>query len=262
MSTVVFSNQKGGVGKSTLAILFAHWLVDKQGQRVAVLDLDSQCNTSKVLAKYDCGIQTPALFQPAPIAVAGDANEPLVLFPGAKTLADLERGKPDVMFPAFRRHVAVLARSFDAIVIDTPPALGLRMGAALFAADYVACPIELEEFSLDGVTDMLKTIFGMRQKHNPGLKLLGILPNRFNPHSARQKEALEALIANYAEFVVPTKISTRSAIPEALAAGVPVWRLAKSSAREASAEVQRAFELLREKMGEFRPAMAGVANEG
>lgn len=261
MSTVVVSNQKGGVGKSTLTVLFAHWLVDKQGQRVAVIDLDNQCNTSKVLSKYDCGISSTALFQPAPIAIAADASEPLVLFPGSKALADLERDKPEVMFPAFREHIRTLAKHFDAIVIDTPPNLGLRMGAALFAADCVLCPIELEEFSLDGVTDMLKTIFGMRQKHNPGLKLLGILPNRFNPHSARQKEALENLIANYAEFIVPTKISTRSAIPEALAAGVPVWRLAKSSAREASAEVQRAFELLREKMGVVRPAMEGAAHD-
>lgn len=261
MSTVAVSNQKGGVGKSTLAVLLAHWLVDKQGQRVAVLDLDNQCNTSKVLAKYDCGIQTHTLFDSAPIAVAPDTREPLMLFPGAKTLADLERHKPEVMFPAFRAHVTALRRHFDAIVIDTPPNLGLRMGAALFACDYVLCPIELEEFSLDGVTDMLKTIFGMRQKHNPGLKLLGVLPNRFNPHSARQKEALENLIANYAEFMVPTKISTRSAIPEALAAGVPVWRLAKSSAREASAEVLRAFELLRDKMTEVGPAAAGVGHE-
>lgn len=260
MITLAVSNQKGGVGKSTLAVLLAHWLVDKQGQRVAVLDLDNQCNASKVLHRYDCGIPTAALFDPAPIAIAEGADAPLVLFPGTKALADAERGRADLMFPAFREQVAALGKHFDVVVIDTPPNLGLRMGAALFAAHHVLCPIELEEFSLDGVTDMLKTIFGMRQKHNPRLQLLGILPNRFNPHSLRQREALENLIANYAEFVVPTKISTRSAIPEALTAGVPVWRLAKSSARDASAEVLRAFELLREKMGGLRPA--GVTDEG
>ena len=261
MSTVVFSNQKGGVGKSTLAVLFAHWLVDKQAQRVCVLDLDSQCNTSKTLAKYDCGVNTTTLFQPQPIAITEDATTALVLFPGAKALVDLERGKPNAMFPAFRQHVAVLNRNFDTVVIDTPSALGLCMGAALFAADYVTCPIELEEYSLDGVTGMLKTIFGMRQKHNPSLKLLGVLPNRFNPRSVRQKEALEELIAHYAEFVMPCKISTRSAIPQALAAGEPVWRLAKSSAREASLEVQHAFEVLWERMGAAPGDGGGVTDE-
>ena len=112
----------------------------------------------------------------------------------------------------------------------------------------MACPIELEEFSVDGVTDMLKTVFGVRQKYNPCLKLLGLVANRFNPHSSRQKEALARLIADYEQFMIPAKISTRSSIPEALAAGVPVWRLTKSAAREASAEVQQVFELLRERM--------------
>ena len=122
------------------------------------------------------------------------------------------------------------------------------MSAALIAADYVACPIELEEYSIDGVTDMLRTIFGTRERYNQRLRLLGIIANRFNPHSVRQRAVLAELIANYHEFVVPAKISTRSAIPEALAAGIPVWRLQKSSAREASEEVLRVFELLHGRM--------------
>ena len=248
MSTIVFTNQKGGPGKSTLAVLYAHWLVDKRGQRVCVIDLDSQKNSSKTLQKFDSGIAATDLFQSAPIALPNDRLASLALFPGAKTLIDLERAKPEVVIPAFKQHIAALNRVFDTCVIDTPPALGLRMSAALIAADYVACPIELEEYSIDGVTDMLKTVFGVKQKYNPTLRLLGIIANRFNPHSPRQKEALASLLANYDEFVIPAKISTRSAIPEALAAGVPVWRLAKSSAREASAEVLNVFELLRERM--------------
>jgi chromosome partitioning protein len=229
VSTIVFTNQKGGPGKSTLSVLFAHWLAEKHQQRVCVIDLDSQRNSSKTLRAYDCGIAATALFAPGPI----------------------------VVIPAFRQHMAALNQVFDACVIDTPPALGLRMSAALIASDHVACPIELEEYSVDGVTDMLKTVFGVRQKYNPGLQLLGIIANRFNPHSVRQKEALANLIANYEEFVIPAKVSTRSAIPEALAAGVPVWRLAKSSAREASAEVQAVFAHLHERMA--RAPLAEVA---
>jgi chromosome partitioning protein len=162
------------------------------------------------------------------------------------TLGTHAREAPTVAAPAGRKVQAT--KQADAL-LDTPPALGLRMSAALIAAHHVACPIELEEYSIDGVTDMLKTVFGVRQKYNPRLRLLGIIANRFNPHSSRQKAALASLIAHYDEFVIPAKISTRSAIPEALAAGVPVWRLAKSSAREASAEVLSVFELLRQRMG-------------
>ena len=234
VSTIVFTNQKGGPGKSTLAVLYAHWLVDRQRERVCFIDLDSQRNSSKTLRAFDGGIAATALFAPTPVAVPARAAASLVLFGGARGLVDLERARPEVVIGAFRQQMALLNQLFDAVVIDTPPALGLRMSAALIAADYVVCPIELEEYSVDGVTDMLKTVFGVKQKYNPCLALLGIVANRFNPHSARQKEALADLIAHYAEFVVPAKISTRSAIPEALAAGVPVWRLAKTSARDAT----------------------------
>jgi chromosome partitioning protein len=247
VSTIVFSNHKGGTGKSTLAVLFAHWLVERQRERVCVIDLDSQRNASKTLRAFDRGVTAVELFGTRPLVLASESAS-LTLFAGARGLVDLERGRAEVVIAAFRQQLAVLGQSFDAIVIDTPPALGLRMSAALIAADYVVCPIELEEYSIDGVTDMLKTVFGVKQRYNPCLALLGIVANRFNPHSVRQKEALAGLIAHFAEFVVPAKISTRSAIPEALAAGVPVWRLAKTSAREASAEVERVFELLRARM--------------
>ncbi len=251
MSIIVFANQKGGPGKSTLSVLYAQWLAERRRERVCLIDLDSQCNASKSLRAFDAGVASTALFAPTPVAVPADGS--LVLIGGARGLVELERAPPEVVIPAFRQQLVALQRRFDAIVIDTPPALGLRMSAALIAADHVACPIELEEYSIDGVTDMLKTVFGVRQKYNPGLQLLGIVANRFNPHSLRQKEALTRLIATYAAFVVPAKISTRSAIPEALAAGVPVWRLAKSSAREASAEVLRVFELLHARMGRAAP---------
>lgn len=253
MNVVVFTNQKGGPGKTTLSVLYAHWLADRLGRRVAFIDLDSQCNASKTLRRFDAGVLAMSLFGEVD-AIFGQCHEgvapaaSVMLFAGSAALVELERAAPVVVIPAFRTQVAALADAFDAVVIDTPPALGLRMSAALIAADFVVCPIELEEYSLDGVTAMLRTVFGVRQRHNPGLRLAGIVANRFNPHSVRQKEALGRLLVDYGEFVVPAKISTRSAIPEALAAGVPVWRLNKSAAREASAEVLTVFGLLRERM--------------
>lgn len=245
---MVFANQKGGVGKSTISVLFAHHAADKCGERVCVVDLDAQANASKSLKAFDGGIDALQLFRTPEIAVALEGAASITLFPGAKALVDLERENPAQILPAFVQQVRHLARHFDTCVIDTPPALGLRMSAALMAADFACCPIELEEYSIDGVTDMLRTILGVRQRYNARLQMLGIVPNRFNAHSPRQKAALEHLLARYSDFVLPAKLSTRSAIPEALAAGVPVWRLAKSSARDASAEVNQLFELLRKKM--------------
>jgi chromosome partitioning protein len=248
MQVLVFSNQKGGVGKSTLSVLFAHWLAEKHGARVGVIDLDTQCNCSKSLHRCDSGMEAAALFESRPIRVSETVPSSITLFRGSKRLADLELAKPEVVIPLFRKQVTLLAKAFDYVVIDTPPALGLRMSAALIAASRVVCPIELEEYSIGGVTDMLRTIFGVQKRYNPELRLACIVANRFNPHSVRQKAALGDLVLHYSDFVLPAKISTRSAIPEGLATGVPVWQLAKSSAREASAEVLQVFALIKQRV--------------
>lgn len=248
MRVLVLTNQKGGVGKSTLSVLLAQWLAERHRLRVGVIDLDTQANASKSLARFGSGREAAELFETHGIRPMAATAASLTLFAGTKRLADLELAKPEIILPAFRRQVATLSGDFDVVVIDTPPSLGLRMSAALIAATHVACPIELEEYSIDGVTDMLKTIFGVQRRYNPGLRLAGLVANRFNPHSVRQRAALHDLVAHYSEFVVPAKISTRSAIPEALAAGVPLWRLAKSSARDAAAEVSAVFDLLKQRI--------------
>lgn len=247
-NVVIFGNQKGGVGKSTLAVLYACWLADVQGQSVCVIDLDAQANSSKSLRRFAAAVEAVELFGRDVGPILLPQEQTIALVPGGRKLADIELARAEAVIPAFRRNVMRLAQDFDAVVIDTPPALGLRMSAALMAADAVACPIELEEYSIEGVADMLRTIFGIRRRYNPQLRLAAIVLNRFNPHSLRQKEAMQDLVMNFREFVIPARISTRSAIPEALAAGVPVWRLPKSAAREASLEVMRVFELLQQRI--------------
>ena len=127
-------------------------------------------------------------------------------------------------------------------------------------ADYVLCLIELEEYAIDGVTAMIKTIVGVRPRHHPRLPFSGLAANRFNPHSLRRREALQALSGTYGQHVIPAKLSTRSAIADALSQGVPVWRLPKRCAREAAAEIEHAFGLPRDRMGAQVPPPNEVAH--
>jgi chromosome partitioning protein len=256
---VVFSNQKGGVGKTTLAVLYAFWQREKHGRSVCLIDLDTQGNASKTLRAHAQGVGAAGLFaQETEVKdqLAGEGR--LALAPASRNLADVELAKAEVAIPVFRRNVEALSSLFDVVVIDTPPALGLRMSASLIAATDVVCPIELEEYSIDGVTDMLKTVFGVRQRYNPQLRLAGIVLNRFNPHSVRQKAAMRQLVQSFAEYIVPAHISTRSAIPEALSQGVSVWALAKGSARDACLEVREVFELLERRMDAQDVASSGM----
>lgn len=238
---VAFANQKGGVGKTTLACLYAWWLLAHGRSRVLVVDLDAQGNASRTLAAHRLGLRTASLFADAPIApiAAGDG---LSLVAADASLADVDAIASG---PArFARSLSGLATGFDAVVIDTAPALSRRMVAALLAARHVVCPIELELYSIEGLTGMLKTIHAVRTRWNPQLRLAAIVANRFNHHSAAQRAALDALLARHGEHVLAARIAMRSAIAESVATGTPPWRIARSAAREAAGEVDRVFGLL------------------
>lgn len=250
MSIVVFANMKGGVGKSTLTVHFARWLTERRAQRVAVIDLDSQRNATSALQRHDSGVRAASLFSPAPLPEAARTAlaQPLAVFAGSTQLVDVDLQSAAQVIPPFVAHVRAIAAGADVVVIDTPPAPGLRMAAALMAAQAVACPIELEDFSLEGVQDMLRTVQGIRAAHNPQLALLGLVVNRFNVHSKRQKEALTALLARHHHLIVPARVANRTAIPEAIAEGVSLWQLRKSSARDAAAELEQVFGHLWQRM--------------
>lgn len=247
MEIITISNQKGGVGKSTVAVHQAMDLQEK-AKRVLFLDLDPQANATKTLERIApaANVTASQLFTSSVAAV--EPAEGITLIHADGAMADIERAEPSVL-STFKQNMDNLGEAFDYCVIDTPPTLGLRMTAALLVADYVLAPIELEEYSIDGITKMLQTVFGVKEKWNPDLNFLGMLPNRFNPRSLAQKETLTNLVKNYSHLLIKARIGIRSSIPEALSEGIPVWQLKKTSAREAGREFQEAFAIIYEKMG-------------
>lgn len=247
MQIITVSNQKGGVGKSTVAVHQAMDIQEK-GKRVLFLDLDPQANATKTLERIApaANVAASQLFTENVEAV--EPAEGITLIHADGAMADIERADPSVL-STFKQNLDNLGEAFDYCVIDTPPTLGIRMTAALLVADHVLAPIELEEYSIDGITKMLQTIFGVKEKWNPDLNFLGMLPNRFNPRSLAQKETLTNLVKDYSHLLIRARIGIRSSIPEALSEGIPVWQLKKTAAREAGREFQEAFAIVYEKMG-------------
>lgn len=249
MKIIVVTNQKGGVGKSVFSTHIAMGLAEEPGMnRGLFIEFDAQGNSSKTIKKSGAKViaQASQLFSDEPLNI--DPVDGLNLIEADAKLADIERAPLDVM-GYLKDQMNTLAPYFDYCVIDTPPTLGLRMTAALIVADYVLAPIELEEYSIDGITKMLQTVFGVKQKWNPDLEFLGMLPNRFNSRSEEQKRTLVSLLENYSHLLIPAKIGIRASIPEALAEGLPVWKLKKTAAREAAKEFQEAFNVIFTKMG-------------
>ena len=250
MQVISIVNQKGGVGKTTLSSLLTFYLLDKRAARVLAIDLDSQRNLSQTLRQFKVEIPTTALFDEPRVALP-EVRQGITLIHGTPQLANLERAtaaEANRRVQIFAAHLRAMSGQFDYCVLDPPPTLGIRMIAALASAEFVAMPIELEEYSTQAVKDMLQTVFGVRQQWNPKLKFLGIIANRFTHNSVRQKAALRDLLKNYQQYVLPLKISTRSAIPRALEEGRGVWQLPSTAAREASVEVLRAFDTLMQGM--------------
>jgi chromosome partitioning protein len=249
MKTLVVANQKGGVGKTTLLVHAAHYAAEA-GSRVLVIDLDPQCNTSSSLEAFASDIVASALFGSNTIDLKQETENRITLIGGDSALLDVDRARLDATssFVGQVRRLADSAR-FDLCLIDTAPALGLRMVAAVAAANYVIAPIELEAYSTDGITSMLKTIYGIRQKLNPGLQFLGMLPSRVNTHSPAQKVNLVDLLKCYPDLVVRKVITQRTATGEAAGAKKPVWAIRKTSARDAGHEMKAVLAHIIENMG-------------
>lgn len=244
MQTLTLANQKGGVGKSTVSLHFAFDLVER-GYSVLFIDLDTQGNSSRVLQPYDTGYAASSLFEDGGRV---PTDETFALLSADAGLIDVDRGDYETI-RHMHAQLAECSGDYDWCIIDTPPTIGLCLSAALIVSDYVVSPIELEQFAIDGIERMVNTIFAVQRDYNPSLRFVGMLPNRYDPRSARQRDTLAELTAEYADYVIPSPLRIRATVPEALADGGPVWNLRKTGARDAGRQFRAAFDVIYNRMG-------------
>jgi chromosome partitioning protein len=246
MITVVVNNQKGGVGKTTIASHIA-WYYAERGARVLLVDLDTQRNFTMVFEEHASGVAAEALFADQfDLAALGSA--PVVLIAGTRELVDVDELDRQQASGAFQRNFEALADRFDICVIDTPPAWGIRNASALLVADYVIGPMDLQEFAVHGISDLLDNIQGLAGV-NPRLKFLGLLPNRFRWNSAVQKAHLADVVESVGDLVLPQVISLRTAYEAATQQRMPVWKLPKGSGAQAAEEMLKLLDHIQGVMG-------------
>ncbi|MDH3461088.1 MAG: ParA family protein [Burkholderiaceae bacterium] len=251
MKTLVLANQKGGVGKSAVATLLAHYFA-QHGQRVLAIDFDHQGNFSKPLRTSQRA--AVATFT-ADMLMTGNVpalpHSHFMLVPSDRALLGLER-QPTQHTPFARSLRAFLAAAdaqFDVCVIDTNPNPDIRLIAALASADFVLSPIQLNQEALDGVTALLNhERVGIRKIKailNPKLQLIGLLPTMVEA-TPFQKANFVQVIQHYSTLMIPidsqpgnfARIPRRSAIAEAQANGEVLWEMKKTAAREAWKETE------------------------
>jgi chromosome partitioning protein len=257
MKTLVLANQKGGVGKSAVATLLAHYL-RQQGHRVLAIDLDHQANFSQPLRLSRratlAGFGADRLLtEPSAALPAAD----FVLVPGDPRLLMLERqpDKHNAFATNLHRFLPAQASRFDVCVIDTNPNPDIRVIAALASADFVLSPIQLNQEAMDGVGGLLNhDRVGVRKIKallNPKLQLIGLLPVMVEP-TPFQKANFVQIVEQYHPLLIRigdgpgnfASIPRRSAIAEAQAHGEVLWEMKKTAARDTWREIESSLRTI------------------
>jgi chromosome partitioning protein len=224
------SNQKGGVGKTTTAVNLAASLA-LLGRRVLLLDLDPQGNATSGLG-IDKGSVSGTLYdalvaeRPLAELVVDTAVTGLSIVPATTDLvgAEVELTSALAREQRLSDAIAPIAQSYDDVVIDCPPSLGLLTLNALTAADSVLIPIQSEYFALEGLSELVKTCTLVQRRLNPRLRREGILLTLFDGRNRLNQQVADEVRRHFGAEVFDTVIPRNVRLAEAPSHGEPIHR--------------------------------------
>ena len=220
MITIAVANQKGGVGKTTIAFNLSNILADEHGKRVLAVDNDPQGNLTSSLLEDPSKLDAHTLkayneepFMPMQI------SENLYLLGSDITLAQVAERDFQVISKLKesikRIDVSTEGGGFDYVVIDCLPSFGHLHLAALNAADFVLIPVKPTPYALAGMKDLFQTIESARKHFNPALSVIGIIINQVDGRKpVIEREMEEALRETYGDLVLKAIINKRVKVEE------------------------------------------------
>jgi chromosome partitioning protein len=233
---IAITNQKGGVGKTTTTINLAAALASK-GIKTLVVDLDPQANSSMSFldihqlgqTMYDAlteeRVHITDIIRPA------EKVENLFLAPSTIALAKIEAkliGELDSHY-RLKDELASVQDSYDYIIIDTPPTLGIITVNALVAATHVLVPIQASYFALEGTDDLLETIDKIKVRANPQLQILGALITMYDKRTLLAKDIYEQIQRVFGAKVFNTIITKSVRLEESPAYRESIFTFAPRS---------------------------------
>jgi len=237
MQRIAVINQKGGVGKTTTTVSLAAALARK-GFRILMLDLDPQANlTVHVDKRPDLEGQTVTnlLVEDGKLAdlVQPTTLENVFVVPSDASLAGVEQvlanriGRETILREAL--EVYPDAETFDFVIFDCPPSLGVLSANVLVAADKVIIPMQAEFLSLQGMAKLLEVIQLVQKRLNPELEIACVLPCMVDSRTNLTAEVLREIGDHFGPLLTRSRIRNNVKLAEAPSFGLTIFEHAPDS---------------------------------
>lgn len=226
---IAFSNQKGGVGKTTTCVNLAAYTA-RAGKRVLVVDMDPQGNASSALGFFERK-DKKSVYKvlvgdiEAAGAVKKTETEGLDIITSSGDLAGAELELAQVMIGRERvldEKIEAVKEGYDFVFIDCPPSLGLLTVNSLAAADGVVVPIQCEYFALEGLSQMMNTIKLVKKFLRPAIEVEGVVITLYDGRAKLSKGVVGEIEKVFGDKVYLTKIPRNVRLAEAPSYGKPV----------------------------------------
>ncbi len=243
---ISFANQKGGVAKTTTTLNLGVALAEQE-LKVLLVDLDPQGNLTMSQGLNPDTIERSmfdVLVHRLPVQEVIHHTE-VDLAVSSIDLAGAELALSSMIGRerALEKALAPVKESYDFVLVDTPPSLGLLTINALVASNGVIVPVQCEYLSLRGLVQLENTLSMIRENLNPDVGIEGILPTMYDKRTLHSREAVEILQENFGDLVFDTKIRKTVRYAEAPVKGTSVLKY-DPSGNAAQAYRQLAKEVL------------------
>ena len=226
--TIVFVNQKGGVGKTTSAINIGAYIA-LAGKKVLLVDFDSQGNMSSgvgvskdkpTIYELLAGTATPqAAVKKSSIPNLDAISASIDLSGAAIELVDQENWEYYL-----KNALDPLKSKYDYILIDGPPSLGILTLNGLAAADSVLVPMQCEYFALEGITLLLQTVQKVQKEINPNLTIGGIFFTMYDSRTRLAQDVVLQVKSYFKDVVFNTIVPRNVRLSEAPSHGLPICK--------------------------------------